>query len=117
MSAQGEMFPAAAPEVRAAKRFELSGRAERLPAEDRFDGRTYEPDADAARLTGLLLAVFEAISDEGWWSLERLADRTGGSEASCSARLRDLRKPKFGRHVIERRRVEGGLFLYRLVTK
>jgi len=45
-----------------------------------------------------------------------LAHWAGGSEASVSARLRDLRKAKFGAHTIERQRVSAGLFRYRMVA-
>lgn len=50
----------------------------------------------------------------GWWSLRELHNLAGGSEAGISARLRDLRKPRFGGYQVERRRVEGGLFEYRI---
>jgi hypothetical protein len=42
-----------------------------------------------------------------------------GPEGSVSARLRDLRKDKFGGFEVERKRdsIEKGLFLYRLVVE
>lgn len=54
-----------------------------------------------------------------WWTLAEIVEHVGGSEASVSARLRDLRKPQFGAFVVERRRrgePKRGLFEYR-VTK
>jgi hypothetical protein len=81
-----------------------------------FDGRTYEPALDHKRLTGQLGRVYETISDGIWRSLGELAMQADGTEASVSARLRDLRKPRFGSHTIDRRRVgTSGLFQYRLV--
>ena len=79
-----------------------------------FDGRTYEPAKDESRLTGHLQKVLALMSDGRWRTLDDIAGRVGCSEASASARLRDLRKPRFGSHTVERQRIEGGLFVYRL---
>jgi len=79
-----------------------------------FDGYTYEPPHDESRLRTQLWRVFVAMTDEREHTLAELAEATGGSEAGVSARLRDLRKERFGNWVIERRRVAGGLFSYRL---
>ena len=46
-----------------------------------------------------------------------LSPMVGGSEAGISARLRDLRKPRFGGYTVERRRVDGGLFEYRILLE
>lgn len=83
---------------------------------ERFDGATYEADQDCARLTGQLLDVYALLKNGGWWSLRELSNYAGCSEASASARLRDLRKTRFGSHVIDRKRVEGGLFAYRMAA-
>lgn len=80
-----------------------------------FDGTTYEPAQDNARLSGQLRKVFLAMKDGGWWTLRDLARMARASEASVSARLRDLRKPRFGGWEVERRRVCAGLYEYRLV--
>jgi site-specific DNA-cytosine methylase len=80
-----------------------------------FDGETYEPDKDKKRLTRLLDRVFDLMRDESWRTLQEIQVQTGGSEASVSARLRDLRKEKFGSHNVERQRVSGGTFQYRLI--
>lgn len=88
-------------------------------------GETFEPEKDAKRLTGQLLAVHGVLTDYPfkWYTLHDLrnaaAERTGSaaSEASISARLRDLRKPEFGGHCIERRPHPDeprGTFQYRL---
>lgn len=81
-----------------------------------FDGETYEPDRDGERLRGLLGRVFAVVKDGRWWTLRRLAVEANGSEASVSARLRDLRKPKFGGYEVQRRYVVDGLWEYRLVV-
>ena len=79
-----------------------------------FDGETFEPAQDEARLTSQFLRVQAVMQDGNWHSLRELAEQTGGSEPSVSARLRDLRKKRFGAHVVERARIGGGLFVYRL---
>ena len=89
-----------------------------VPPAKRFDGNeTYSPELDCARLTGQLAAVYEATRDGRWHTLSHLARAAGASEASVSARLRDLRKPRFGAHQIERKRVDGGLYVYRRCPK
>lgn len=82
-----------------------------------FDGATYEPEHDQKRLTGQLGRVYAMLQDGQWHTLKYLAYMVDASEAGTSARLRDLRKEKFGGHVIERRRVIGGLYEYRLGRK
>lgn len=80
-----------------------------------FDGVTYEPELDEARLTTQLQRVKAALLTGRWYTLAELAAVSGGSEAGVSARLRDLRKAKWGGYVIQRERVAGGLFRYRLI--
>jgi len=83
----------------------------------RFDGETYDATQDFKRLKSQLSRVFCALASEGkWWTLAELAHVAGGSEAGVSARLRDLRKQRFGAHSIERKRHEdgSGLWVYRL---
>lgn len=85
-----------------------------------FGGDTYEPEFDAARLRGQLADIYARMSDGAWHTLRELAFVCGCSEASASARLRDLRKKRFGGHTIERRRVgdpKRGLFAYRMRRK
>lgn len=79
-----------------------------------FDGDTFDPEKDQARLTGLLDRVFWLMLDGRWRTLSDIHAKVGGSEASISARLRDLRKQKFGAFLVERRRLSGGLWEYRL---
>lgn len=70
-----------------------------------FDGITYSPTFDRARLGAQMRRVFEVMEQGPWLTLEEIAIRTGdNSQAAISARLRDLRKPKFGGFSVERRR-------------
>lgn len=79
-----------------------------------FDGTTYEAEHDHKRLRGQLERVFVLMQDARWRTLAQISGEIGGSEASISARLRDLRKEQYGGHGIERERVSGGLFRYRM---
>jgi hypothetical protein len=85
-----------------------------LPPEQAFDGESYDPDQDYVRLSGQLARVYELMNDGHWRTLADIAAHAGGSEAACSARLRDLRKPKYGHHLIERDRIGNGLWRYRM---
>lgn len=80
-----------------------------------FDGKTYERAKDHLRLGRQLIAVRNFMADGQWHKLSTIAKYTGYPEASVSARLRDLRKEKFGNYIIERERFDASLFLYRLV--
>jgi hypothetical protein len=82
-----------------------------------FDGKTFDFDKDSKRLTGHLWRVKTYMADARWHTLYELARYTGASEAGCSARLRDLRKERFGSHRIDRRRLDNGLWQYRLTPE
>lgn len=88
---------------------------DQLPDPERaFDGSTYQPARDYERLSGQLLRVRNAMADGRWHQLDELVSKAGGTVASVSARIRDLRKPKYGARTIERRNAGGGLFEYRM---
>lgn len=77
-----------------------------------FDGKTYDPALDYERLNTLLERVFAAMLDGTWYTLPELQRLAGGTEASVSARVRDFRKMDYD---VESKRVDGGLWRYRLV--
>jgi hypothetical protein len=81
----------------------------------RFDGDTYDPARDHERLKTELGRVWTVMADGKWHTLAELGWRTEGSEAGVSARLRDLRKRRFGGYLVERKRITGGLYEYRLL--
>jgi len=71
-----------------------------------------------------LVAVYSALRNGRWWTLQALcehAERQGAPSmlTGISARVRDLRKDRFGRHRIDKRRVRGSasLYEYRMVGK
>lgn len=79
-----------------------------------FDGRTYDPDQDHCRLAGQLGRVYNVMKDGFPHTLDELKAKCGGTDASISARIRDLRKAKFGAYEIISRRVRDGLWEYQL---
>lgn len=81
------------------------------------DGVTFDHDRDAVRLNAQMQRVFAAMADGRAHTPKELEALTGDEWASVSARVRDLRKPKFGGHEVVRESLGGGLFAYRLVTK
>ena len=92
------------------------GDAAEVP-DELFDGKTYDPALDGDRLRRQLGRTWEAMRDGEWYTLFELSIKTADPEASISARLRDLRKEKFGGYRVLRRRRdgEGGLWEYRMV--
>jgi hypothetical protein len=60
--------------------------------------------------------MFSARDAGQWLSLAEIEQETGYPSASISAQLRHLRKPKFGGHIVEKRRRKGcvGTWEYRV---
>ena len=84
----------------------------------RFNGPSFVPAFDQARLKNQLGRVFDTMRDGVWRTLQEIADERGDPQASISAQLRHLRKPRFGSYTIEKRRrglPEHGLYEYRLL--
>jgi len=83
-----------------------------------FDGPAYDPGLDQGRLSGQIKRVFDLMKDQSWRTLADIQAATGDPEASISAQLRHLRKPRFGSHIVEKRRKgekTSGLWQYRLI--
>lgn len=79
-----------------------------------FDGVTFDEKRDGKRLQQQLHTVRALALTHDWWTLHELAKTTGFPEASVSARLRDLRKAKFGGYNVERKYVDRGIWAYRV---
>lgn len=79
------------------------------------DGDTYDHDRDGARLNRQAQAVYALMKDGEWRTLLGIAALLDEPEASVSARLRDLRKEKFGSHIVERRYIADGVWQYRVL--
>jgi hypothetical protein len=85
-----------------------------------FDGNTFDPEHDQSRLRRQLLFVFKLMRDGAWRTLREISELSGYDTQSISARLRDLRKEKFGGHAVERQRrgaPKDGIFEYRLLVR
>jgi len=83
-------------------------------------GPAYDPKHDHPRV----VRQHERIRDfmlwrfrchyECWLTLVEIESALGYPQASISAQLRHLRKPKFGGYKVEKRRRAGGLWEYRV---
>lgn len=78
-----------------------------------FDGLTVEAQ-DVPRLTTQFERVCALMFDGQPRTLSQIQRAVGGSEAAISARLRDLRKPRFGGYRVVRTR-QGATHLYRVL--
>ena len=81
----------------------------------RFNGADYVHARDAARLTLQHERVLAVMQDYKPHTLSEISDITGDPEASVSAQLRHLRKPRFGGHQITKTHLGHGLYEYLLV--
>lgn len=88
-----------------------------------FDGDTIVPERDNTRLHPQLVAVLSKFLHEAnqWLMLpfiimdvQRMTGTNAGA-AAITARIRDLRKAKFGGYHIESRYVTRGVWAYRMV--
>lgn len=87
--------------------------AERQMLHGDRDGETYNRARDGKRLNTAMERIFAAMKDGSWYPLSSLADIGRCSEACASARVRDLRKPKFGGWKVERKHMWDGVWHYR----
>jgi hypothetical protein len=78
------------------------------------DGDTFNSGRDLSRLNAQMRDVYLYMAHGEWRTLADIAHNTGHPEASVSARLRDLRKDKFGGFTVERRYIANGQYHYRL---
>ena len=78
-----------------------------------FDHRLpHARDLDNTRLRD---RVFDYMSTGQWHTLADISFFCNGTEASCSARLRDFRKTQYGEHTVHRRHVGNRLYEYQLI--
>ena len=87
-----------------------------LSIEDYIKTARYEGPVnadDCARLEGQTLRIYRLMIDGIWRTLEEIGRATGDPQASVSAQLRHLRKPRFGGNVVDKQR-RGNQWEYRL---
>ena len=96
---------------------EATRRSRQREKEGAFDGYTYDPNEAYNRLTSQLARIrWHMTHPTGkWWTLKELSRVSNGSEASASARVRDLKKKRYGGFPIQSRRIVGGLWYYRVM--
>ena len=93
-----------------------------MPRSAPVGGATFDATKDGSRLSTCLRCVADVMRDGEWRTLAQIREAVttcgiGASEAGISARLRDLRKPWAGSHVVEGRRIGGtGTWQYRVVS-
>lgn len=83
-----------------------------------FKGACYDPALDHDRLANQIGRIYQLMIDGTWYTLSEIAVAIHAPEASISAQLRNLRKPAFGRYIINIRRrgdPEQGLWEYQLL--
>lgn len=68
-------------------------------------GGTYSHEHDFERLNTQMGLVWRVVCDGGWYRLYEISLATNQPEASVSARLRDLRKKRFGGYLVDCERV------------
>ena len=91
--------------------------AEEAQILNHFDGPDYVPERDCKRLTSQLHRVKNAMLSGEWKTLSQLEAEIGSPQSSISARLRDLRKERFGGYIVERKYESNGLFCYRILLE
>lgn len=70
--------------------------------------------ADQIRLASQHDRVLALMRDGRFRTLKEIALLVRGSEAGVSARLRDLRKVRWGAWTVTRRRISHGVFVYQV---
>jgi hypothetical protein len=75
----------------------------------------HEPE-DVPRFGAQLAAVRDFMASGEWVTLTQIAAAAKCTTQSASARVRDMRKPRWGSHVVERRKIPTtNVYQYRLV--
>lgn len=77
------------------------------------DGETFNRARDLDRLDNAMGRIYTLMKDGRWYTLAELACVGECSEAAASARLRDLRKKKFGGWFVDKANCGDGLWKYR----
>lgn len=78
-------------------------------------GPAYDPALDHPRIVKQHERIRDFMLGSGWHTLREIEDALGYPQASISAQLRHLRKPKFGGYCVDKRRREAaGLWEYRV---
>lgn len=77
-----------------------------------FNGSDYSPDRDDDRLGAQRVRILNLMIDGEARTLREIAEATKDPEASISAQLRHLRKPRFGSYTVNKCYLGSGLYKY-----
>lgn len=77
-----------------------------------FDGADYNPNKDEKRLTKQHEIIRDLMKDGKMRSLSEIEVVTGYPQASISAQLRHLRKPRFGGYFVGKKRVKNTYYYF-----
>ena len=79
-------------------------------------GPAYDAEIDQPRLSTQLETIKTFMLEKGWYTLTEIEVATRFPQASISAQLRHLRKSRFGKYQMEKRRREpnGAVWEYHL---
>ena len=81
-----------------------------------FGGATFDEERDGERLSTEMEAVKRVMFDGQWHTLPELHALTGyPSTAALDSRIRDLRKKKWGTHMVESKYVSRSVWAYRVL--
>lgn len=81
-----------------------------------FSGSTFSAPRDKSRLNAQLMAVKRLMADREWRTCQQIRCLLGlPPDAAVDSRLRDLRKERFGKHIVNSRHISKGLFEYQLI--
>jgi DNA-binding MarR family transcriptional regulator len=89
-----------------------------MQTQPHFNGSTYQAEFDFNRLTSQIEAIFELMKDGKHRTLGEIESLTGYPQASISAQLRNLKKDRFGKHKLYKKRrgsFEKGHWEYQLI--
>jgi hypothetical protein len=86
----------------------------KLTMQPHFNGPDYVPARDDNRLNAQYERIFHLMVDGVWRTLNQIHQLTGDPEASISAQLRHMRKPRFGSHTVDKEYLGNGLYQYRV---
>lgn len=85
--------------------------------EHKFDGAAFNQELDGKRLTKQIYRIFDLMKGGKYFTLREIEDLTGYPQASISAQIRNLSKPRFGSHPHHKRRRDGGgTWEYKLIV-
>ncbi len=71
-------------------------------------GNSYDPKIDQPRLGNQLAAIRHYMLGVGWRTLSEIEQALGYPQASISSQLRHLKKKRFGKYLLEKRRRKPG---------